>query len=101
MANEKSDLLAACRCVIASHMRTDGVKAAIFLINGLLWCEPAAAGWFWRDNDWDAPDRYPYKYVPPRYYPYYNSNYWRPAWQMRRPRAYYFQPPHYPAWATL
>jgi hypothetical protein len=59
---------------------------------------PAEAGWFWRDRDPDAPDRYPYVYDPPRYYPYYNSDYWRPAWQMRRPRPYYIQPPYYPAW---
>jgi hypothetical protein len=59
---------------------------------------PAAAGWFSRDRDPDAPDRYPYVYEAPRYYPYYNSDYWRPAWEMRRPRPYYVQPPYYPAW---
>ncbi|HEX9881710.1 MAG TPA: hypothetical protein VGA65_04295 [Hyphomicrobium sp.] len=59
---------------------------------------PVAAGWFSRDRDPDAPDRYPYVYEAPRYYPYYNSNYWRPAQEMRRPRPYYVQPPYYPAW---
>ena len=58
---------------------------------------PAQAG-FWRDRDPDAPDRYPYVYEPPRYYPYYNSGDWRPAAEMRRPRPYYIQPPYYPAW---
>lgn len=59
---------------------------------------PAAAGWFWRDRDPDAPDRYPYEYEAQRYYPYYNSDYWRPAEEMRKPRPYYVQPPYYPAW---
>lgn len=59
---------------------------------------PAQAGWFWRDRDPDAPDRYPYEYDPPRYYPYYNSGDWRPAAEMRQPRPYYIQPPYFPAW---
>jgi hypothetical protein len=65
---------------------------------GLVSPAPAQAGWFWRDRDPDAPDRYPYVYEPPRYYPYYNSGDWRPAHEMRRPRPYYIQPPYYPAW---
>ena len=64
---------------------------------GLVSPAPAQAG-FWRDRDPDAPDRYPYVYEPPRYYPYYNSGDWRPAAEMRRPRPYYIQPPYYPAW---
>ena len=67
-------------------------------VAGLCSPVPAQAGWFWRDNDPDAPDRYPYVYDPQRYYPYYNSDYWRPAEEMRRPRPYYNQPPYYPAW---
>jgi hypothetical protein len=68
------------------------------VISGMPWADRAAAGWFWRHNNPDALDRYPYVYDPPRYYPYYNSGDWRPAWQMRRPRPYYIQPPYYPAW---
>ena len=71
---------------------------ALALLTGLACEAPAEAGSYWRDSDWDAPDRYPYVYDPPRYYPYYNSGYWRPAWQMRKPRPYYVQPPYYPAW---
>jgi len=56
------------------------------------------AGWFHRNKDPDQPDRYPYVYEPPRYYPYYNSGEWRPAHEMRQPRPYYQQPPYYPAW---
>jgi hypothetical protein len=73
-------------------------SAVLALTMGFAAQAPAEAGWFWRDRDPDAPDRYPYTYDPPRYYPYYNSNYWRPAWEMRRPRPYYVQPPYYPAW---
>ena len=68
------------------------------LLTGFAVPLPAQAGWFWRDRDPDAPDRYPYVYDPQRYYPYYNSDYWRPALEMRRPRPYYNQPPYYPAW---
>ena len=68
------------------------------LVAALAGPAPAQAGFFWRDTDPDAPDRYPYVYDPPRYYPYYNSDYWRPAQDMRRPRPYYVQPPYYPAW---
>ncbi len=58
----------------------------------------AEAGWFHRDRDPDAPDRYPYVFEPPRYYPYYNSGEWRPVQEMRRPRPYYNQPAYFPAW---
>jgi hypothetical protein len=81
-------------------MRIKAMSAAIglALLLGALPLASAQAGWFWRDTDPDAPDRYPYVYTPERYYPYYNSNYWRPAEEMRRPRPYYVQPPYYPAW---
>jgi hypothetical protein len=42
-------------------------------------------------------DRYVYRYEPRGYYPYYNSGYWRPAWQVRR-RKHYGLPPYYGAW---
>lgn len=64
----------------------------------MAYAAPASAGWFWRDRNPDAPDRYPYVYERPRYYPYYDSGDWRPAEEMRRPRAYNIQPPYYPAW---
>lgn len=73
-------------------------SAGLALTIGFALPAPAAAGWFWRDRDPDAPDRYPYVYEAPRYYPYYNSDYWRPAQEMRKPRPYYVQPPYYPAW---
>jgi hypothetical protein len=73
-------------------------SAGLALTMGFAGSAPAEAGWFSRDRDPDAPDRYPYVYEAPRYYPYYNSDYWRPAWEMRRPRPYYVQPPYYPAW---
>ena len=80
------------------RLRTVVASAVAIVTLGFTVHAPAEAGWFWRDRDPDAPDRYPYVYDPPRYYPYYNSNYWRPAWEMRRPRPYYVQPPYYPAW---
>ena len=75
-----------------------GIALALALVTGLVPLAPANAGFFWRDTDPDAPDRYPYVYTPQRYYPYYNSGYWRPAPEMRKPRPYYVQPPYYPAW---
>lgn len=68
------------------------------IVAGLTMPAPADAGWFHRDRDPDAPDRYPYVFDPPRYYPYYNSGQWRPASEMRKPRAYNNQPAYYPAW---
>ncbi len=80
------------------HLQAWVASVSLAVMMGFAVAAPAEAGWFWRDQDPDAPDRYPYVYEAPRYYPYYNSNYWRPAWQMRRPRPYYVQPPYYPAW---
>jgi hypothetical protein len=81
-------------------MRTKTIctALAVAVVASLASAAPSRAGFFWRDYDPDAPDRYPYVYTPPRYYPYYNSDYWRPAREMRRPRPYYVQPPYYPAW---
>ena len=79
-------------------MPKNAFLAGASLILAATFAVPADAGWFWRDRDPDAPDRYPYEYTPPRYYPHYNSNYWRPAPEMRKPRPYYVQPPYYPAW---
>ncbi|MGQ0673244.1 MAG: hypothetical protein ACT4N2_10260 [Hyphomicrobium sp.] len=42
-------------------------------------------------------DPYAYRWEQPRYYPYYNSGYWRPAYEVRR-RQYYALPPYYQAW---
>ena len=57
-----------------------------------------------------ATDPYAYggRYVPPGYYPYYNSGYWRPGLQNRYrrgvflPRPYYYGPRGYPygGWAV-
>lgn len=58
-----------------------------------------------------ATDPYAYggRYVPPGYYPYYNSGYWRPGLEYRYrrgvfyPRPYYYGPgPGYPygGWAV-
>lgn len=42
-------------------------------------------------------DPYAYRWEKPRYYPYYNSGYWRPAHEVRRQR-YYALPPYHQAW---
>jgi hypothetical protein len=41
-------------------------------------------------------DPHAYRYSPRGYYPYYNSNYWRPAGKTRR--AHNVLPPYYAAW---
>lgn len=45
-------------------------------------------------------DPYAYQYSPRGYYPYYNSHYWRPAWEMRmkRRKYTYVYPPYFQAW---
>lgn len=47
-------------------------------------------------------DPHRYRYEPRRYYPYYNSGYWRPTWELRRRaaccRPFAELPPYYQAW---
>ncbi|MEQ1717706.1 MAG: hypothetical protein ABL907_17300 [Hyphomicrobium sp.] len=43
-------------------------------------------------------DPHAYRYVPRGYYPYYNSNYWRPAYKVRR--NHHHLPPYYAAWGA-
>ncbi len=46
-------------------------------------------------------DPYAYRYAPRKYYPYYGSNYWVPAEQMRNRYRYSFDGPKYryqPSW---
>lgn len=43
-------------------------------------------------------DPYAYRYVQPRYYPYYNSGYWRPTHLVKKRRAHYRLPRYYQAW---
>lgn len=45
-----------------------------------------------------ATDPYAYSYSPRGYYPYYNSNYWRPAYKIRRNR--HHLPAYYAAWGS-
>ncbi len=49
-----------------------------------------------------ATDPYAYRYMPRRYYPYYNSGYWRPAAVLRYRKAccrpYPMLPRYYQAW---
>ena len=45
-----------------------------------------------------ATDPYAYRTEPRGYYPYYNSNYWRPAHTVRRNR--HHLPPYYAAWGA-
>jgi hypothetical protein len=52
-------------------------------------------------SDWEY-DRYAYSYSPRRYYPYYNSGYWRPTYELRARRdccrPFAQLPPYYQAW---
>jgi hypothetical protein len=52
-------------------------------------------------SDWEY-DRHAYSYKPRRYYPYYNSGYWRPTYELRIRRdccrPYAALPPYYQAW---
>ena len=49
----------------------------------------------------DYVDPYAYRYVPRRYYPYYNSGQWRPLAEVRQRRKNRYNlvhPPYYQAW---
>lgn len=43
-------------------------------------------------------DPYEYRYAPTRYYPYYNSRYWKPARYFRKGYRTLKKPPYYKAW---
>jgi len=54
-----------------------------------------------RSACWDRrahpDDCYGYRYEPRRYYPYYNSGYWRRPHEIKK-RRHYALPPYYEAW---
>jgi len=54
---------------------------------------------YWYDAEYDP---YAYSYAPRRYYPYYNSGYWRPTVELQYRRAccrpYSGLPRYYRAW---
>ena len=79
-----------------STLAVIGVALALSLTGPTV--SEAGGGWRSSPGYW-AYDPYAYRYIPPRAYPYYNSGYWRPGWEMRRrPRVYHVRPPYYPAW---
>jgi hypothetical protein len=43
-------------------------------------------------------DPYAYRYEPRGYYPYYKSDYWRPAHKVRRLERRFRMPRYHPAW---
>jgi hypothetical protein len=43
-------------------------------------------------------DPYAYEYRQPRYYPYFNSRQWKPAWAYRPPEYNHALPPYQGAW---
>lgn len=51
-----------------------------------------------RRYSYGDPDPYAYDYRPRGYYPYYDSDYWKPRYAYRGPDYYYYQPPYYEAW---
>jgi len=82
-------------------MRLKGLLSASFAVVALGFAGSTAAdaGWDRYHGRYYGPDPYAYTYIPRGYYPYYNSNYWRPAWQMRaRPRYIYVPPDYYASW---
>lgn len=88
-----------------SHRRLLGAVSAVAmsaLALGAGTAGPAAAFDFLKCRDWHGEipdcDPYAYEYRPPRYYPYYNSRYWRPAWAYRRPYYDSELPPYGEAW---
>jgi hypothetical protein len=70
------------------QLKTVFAAIGLALTAGLYAPAPADAGWFWRDRDPDAPDRYSSVYEPPRYYPYYNSRERLPPADIGQPGPY-------------
>ncbi|MFY0612328.1 MAG: hypothetical protein JXQ99_12425 [Hyphomicrobiaceae bacterium] len=57
----------------------------------------AMAGWKRYDRH-SATDPYAYHYDHRGYYPYYGSDYWRPAHKVKNRRFHYKQPRYHKAW---
>ena len=72
-----------------------GAAAALTL--SLILPTAASAGWKHYDRN-SAYDPYAYKYEHRGYYPYYGSDYWRPAREVKRRRFRYVQPKYHWAW---
>ena len=64
---------------------------------GLLTPAAATAGWTRYDRHSGA-DPYAYRYEHRGYYPYYGSDYWRPARKVRNRRFRFKQPRYHKAW---
>ena len=79
-------------------MRSRIALLATLIIVGLGIATPAEAHW----RRHSGVDPYAYSYEPRGYYPYYNSDYWRPAAELRYRRAcckpVLVLPPYYQAW---
>jgi hypothetical protein len=72
-----------------------GVAAALTL--SLILPTSASAGWERYDRN-SAYDPYAYRYEHRGYYPYYGSDYWRPAHKVKDRRFRFVQPKYYWAW---
>ena len=64
---------------------------------GLLAPASAFAGWDHYDRD-SAEDAYAYNYEHRGYYPYYGSDYWRPAREVKNRRFRFKHPRYHKAW---
>lgn len=82
------------------HLRTGGIGAALMLGLALSLVLPTSASAFgWKRYDrHSSHDPYAYRYEHRGYYPYYGSDYWRPAREVKRRRFRFNQPKYYWAW---
>lgn len=81
-------------------MRAKSIVAAAVALASVGLAAPRSAEAFGDLDRYRAPpgvDPYAYKWSPRGYYPYYNSDYWRPASEVRT-RYSYKLPKYYPAW---
>lgn len=96
LGNRRNSYRIVSRLQLARHlefsvMRRTSLIASLTMAIGFTSSAVAPADAFGRR------DPHAYVYEPRGYYPYYNSYYWRPAYEVRRKR-YYALPPYYPAW---
>ena len=80
-------------------MRIQKLAASLvaLLVLAIVSSAPASAGWTKYDRH-SADDPYAYRYKHRGYYPYYGSDYWKPAHKVKRRRFRFRQPRYHSAW---
>lgn len=80
-------------------MRMKSLAVGLAALTTLSVLAPASAMAGWKRYDrHSASDPYAYRYEHRGYYPYYGSDYWRPAHMVKNRRFSYTQPRYHKSW---